>query len=412
MRAEPHVRLGLEALLEWAGEAAGTPRGNAAAAPLPGDGSERRFFRIRSGAFSFVGLISPRTAGGPIDENDSYLAIGRHLFSRGIPVPRILFADAERGHFLLEDAGDLHLQTYVRRGGKDLEKVYRRVLLLLATLHKRTPEGFSAAFCFDTPLYDPAFVYERELEYFRKSFLAGYLGVRTVPDGLRSDFEALAEAAGVRQSRFVFHRDFQSRNIMVCQNRLRLLDFQGMRFGPPAYDLASLLVDPYVMLPRGLQARLAGVYWSAACKFLGCSRGDFWKSYVAVRLARNLQILGAFAFLGLVKEKRGFLRHIPWAWRQLREWLAEECGGRYPKLERLVREAEEPARAAAIFQESANKMNDIRARICYRSKHLCQSIDLTPGGFSAPALLFRQETGSGFENAKDRNNKGQEERSQ
>ena len=77
------------------------------------------------------------------------------------------------------------------------------------------------------------------------------LGLEIDPDELRPDFEALAEAAGVVKSSLVFHRDFQSRNIMVCRAGLWLLDFQGMRFGPPAYDLASLLIDPYVSIPGG-----------------------------------------------------------------------------------------------------------------------------------------------------------------
>ncbi len=103
-------------------------------------------------------------------------------------------------------------------------------------------------------LYDPSFVYERELEYFRKSFVNGFLGLEIAPDELRPDFESAGGGGGRWKSSLVFHRDFQSRNIMVCRARLWLLDFQGMRFGPPAYDLASLLIDPYVRIP----GRIAG----------------------------------------------------------------------------------------------------------------------------------------------------------
>ncbi len=303
--------------------------------PLFGDGSDRKFFRIFCGNTSFIALISPRKA-ADIDENDSYMKIGRHLHARGIPVPRILFADTAKGRFLLEDAGDLHLQRFALRRPQNLEKIYRRVLLMLASLHKKAPDGFSPNFCFDTLIYDARFIFERELEYFRKYFLNGYLQLETSTEKLRPDFERIAEAAGCRRMRFVFHRDFQSRNIMVSKSRLWLIDFQGMRFGPPAYDLASLMVDPYVNIPGGLQDRLAGIYWSAAEKFLDCSRGEFLKSYRAVRLCRNFQILGAFGFLGLVKEKRQFLGYIPGAFGQLRQWLFRNCRGNYPELERVI----------------------------------------------------------------------------
>ncbi len=307
--------------------------------PLFGDGSDRKFFRIFCGNTTFIALISPRKNAEGIDENDSYMNIGRHLHARGIPVPRILFANAVLGCFLLEDAGDLHLQRFALKTPQSLEKIYRRVLLMLASLHRKAPEGFSPDFCFDTPLYDAQFIFERELEYFRKYFLNGFLRLETGPEKLRPEFEKLAEAAECRRMRFVFHRDFQSRNIMVSKNRLWLIDFQGMRFGPPAYDLASLLVDPYVKIPGEIQDRLTRFYWSAAERFLECSRSEFMRNYTAVRLCRNLQILGAFGFLGLVKGKKQFLDYIPGAFRQLRGWLLRNCGRRYPELERVVASA-------------------------------------------------------------------------
>jgi hypothetical protein len=185
-------------------------------------------------------------------------------------------------------------------------------------------------------LYDPAFVYERELEYFRKSFVNDCMGFEVYAEELRPDFEAIAEDAGVSRSSLVFHRDFQSRNIMVHRAGLRLIDFQGMRFGPPAYDLASLLIDPYVKLPDRMQDRLLWAYWSSTGSFLGVSRGDFMKKYNAVRLARNLQILGAYGFLGVRKKKKHFLQYVPFAFDQLARHLRRIGRGRFPRLSKLV----------------------------------------------------------------------------
>ncbi|MEM5789174.1 MAG: phosphotransferase [Syntrophobacteraceae bacterium] len=335
MKTEFRESTGMDVLLAQAQAISGCTGGRGIV-PLAGDGSDRKFYRIKTDNTSFVALISPRTRGDSVDENDSYFAIGRHLRERRIPVPKILFSDPQSGLFLLEDVGDLHLQAFALRNRRSLENIYRRVLHLLACFHHKVPDGFSPDFCFDTALYDQRFIFERELEYFRKSFLVGYLGLEIDEELLRSDFENLAEAAGVTDMRHVFHRDFQSRNVMVHQNGLRVIDFQGMRFGPPAYDLASLLLDPYVKLPARLQETLAGLYWSAAGRFIGCSQGRFLKTYTAVRLCRNLQILGAFGFLGIVKGKAQFLQYIPWAWVQLREWLFNRCGGKYPELEKLV----------------------------------------------------------------------------
>ncbi len=326
----------LEELLETA---AGLPRSseNIRVEPLCGDGSDRKFFRIFLGRRSLIGLISPRRAEAPlIDENDSYLMIGNHLCSRGLPAPRILHADTSGGKFLLEDAGDLHLQAYVLSHPPRLEPIYGHVIRMLGALHTRAHQGFEPRFCFDSALYDPAFVYERELEYFRKSFVNVCMGFETRAEELREDFEAIAEEAGMRESSFVFHRDFQSRNIMVRGAGLRLIDFQGMRFGPAVYDLASLLIDPYVKLPERSQERLREAYWSSVGRRFFFSRTEFMKKYESVRLARNLQILGAFGFLGVTKKKRQFLQHVPFAFRQLSLHLSRAQRARFPRLAGLV----------------------------------------------------------------------------
>jgi aminoglycoside/choline kinase family phosphotransferase len=124
---------------------------------------------------------------------------------------------------------------------------------------------------------------------------------------------------------------------MMNGSKLGLLDFQGVRFGPPAYDLASLLSDPYVALPYNMQKHLVEAYWLAARTFLPFSRRQFLASYRAVRLCRNLQVLGAYGFLGCVKGKTQFLRYIPRAWDQLEYCLLKGTGEQYPKLQKWVR---------------------------------------------------------------------------
>lgn len=303
---------------------------------LCGDGSDRRFYRIRDSRSSRVLLVSPRKVLEGADENDSYHAIGEHLRKRGIPVPGFYGADLRRGVFVLEDLGNTHLQGLAIRGAVNLQKLYRHVVQLLLDFHKRAPDGFKPEFCFDAPVYDAGFVYERELDYFRRAFLVGFLGYEIGDEDLRQEFESLAESAGVNGTAAVIHRDFQSRNIMVSGGGLHIIDFQGMRFGPPAYDLASLLVDPYVRLPMPLQEGLARLYWVGAKRFMDCSATRFRDSYVSTRLCRNLQALGAYGFLGCVKGKTQFFRHIPRALKQLELWLDGPCRDRCRRLRKIV----------------------------------------------------------------------------
>lgn len=303
---------------------------------LQGDASDRKFFRIRQGTRCYIALLSPRKNLDGIDENDSYFHIGRHLRTRQLPAPHILWSDLDRGCFLLQDLGDCHLQTQVAMGRTSPQHAYRLAVKLLVRVHRLAPEGFQPHFCFDSVGYNPEFVYARELQYFRNAFLNGYLQLDVAEEELQRDFQDLAEAAGCDGRSLVMHRDFQSRNLMVWQNRLWVLDFQGMRFGPPAYDLASLLIDPYVALSRRLQEQMCRYYWTGAAGFLGGSYEQFLSTYQAVKLCRNLQVLAAYAFLAKVKGKTQFLQYIPPAWRLLDEWSHSRHSRRYPKLQRMV----------------------------------------------------------------------------
>jgi N-acetylmuramate 1-kinase len=338
MQDRPAEIPGMALLLKNAALEMGLPQHSWQVFPLTGDGSDRRFFRMHQGDRRFVALLSERKNTGGLDENDSYFLIGQHLLRHGLPVPHIYWADPHHGHFLLEDLGDNHLQKAVRRMHRQdrLDHIYQCAVRLLARLHRLAPVGFSAGFCFDTPVYDPAFVLNRELEYFRQAFLVNHLGLEIGPEDLRYDFEDLASLAGTQEQHLVIHRDFQSRNLMIKDGTLRIIDFQGMRFGPPAYDLASLLLDPYVMLSSALQETLVDFYWSAAQRTLSVTRRNFSRHYWAVRLCRNLQVLGAYGYLGRVKGKTGFLHYIPGAWKQLRDLFKGPCKGRYPCLERWV----------------------------------------------------------------------------
>ena len=136
--------------------------------------------------------------------------------------------------------------------------------------------------------------------------------------------------------RVVMHRDFQSRNLMVTPSGLAVIDYQGARFGPPEYDVASLLFDPYVDLPEGTRARLLERYRQAARggEADGAPSPGRLQACVVNRLQ---QALGAFGYLGGRLGKPGFLEFAPVAARSLREAAAAE----YPRLAELARRVEE-----------------------------------------------------------------------
>jgi aminoglycoside/choline kinase family phosphotransferase len=309
--------------------------------PLAPDGSDRRFFRLRRGTVSCLCLYHPHPPGRGVTENDSYYHIGRHLWQRGLPVPEIFHYCPEEGWFLLEDLGETSLQAAygqeeTDRGRLDL---YRRAVQLLVDLQSRGTPGFDPAWCFDTPYYDAELVLNRECLYFQEAFLQGYLGWQTVPPALAADFAWLIHQALTGPEQVVLHRDFQSRNLLVQPQRLGLIDFQGARLGPPQYDLAALLLDPYVNLPLSLQEELLADYLSRWRSLNGGDPAAWRHRYDYLALCRNLQILGAYGFLSRQKGKPFFRQFIPAACRSLVVRLSLFPAPEFPILRRLAQQA-------------------------------------------------------------------------
>jgi len=305
--------------------------------PIAGDGSKRIFWRV-GGLKSDVSYIAMENA--PTDdfskrENTAYLNIGRHLRSKGLPLPEIHRFDLGKGWFIMEDFGDVSLQTACERA-KERVPLYAPVVEILFQQQTRGAEGFDTAWTCQTETYDRQVMRRYEVDYFKEAFLGTYLGIRKEWPGLEKSFEHLIEEASRAENRFFLHRDFQSRNIMITGKKIGILDWQGGRLGPLAYDLASLLIDPYTRLPVPEEESIYSMY----CQLLRRKQPDrlasFEKTFPYLAIQRNLQILGAFSFLSRVRGKTYFEDYIPGALESLRHLLEAVKDGNLSSLRDLV----------------------------------------------------------------------------
>ena len=132
------------------------------------------------------------------------------------------------------------------------------------------------------------------------------------------------------------HRDFQSRNIMIKKSQPYIIDFQGGRIGPVQYDLASLLIDPYVALSSKEQAQLLD-FCIRELSSAGIAEPEkFAPGYSYCALTRNLQILGAFSYLSHIKKKKYFEKYIPCAVKTLKHNLHTCTDTDFPKLKKIA----------------------------------------------------------------------------
>ena len=307
-------------------------------AALVPDGSSRRFFQLRGpDRKAFIAILPPENDGRGMAEAISFHRIGTHLRQAGVPVPEIHAFDQVTGLALCEDLGDQRLYEQVAEQGIDQSlSLYEQTVRQLARMQVRAAEGFDPAWCWDTPRYDRQLMRERESGYFLRACCTDLLGLDFDREAVEAECARLADEAAQAPAHFFLHRDFQCRNIMLTGHEVRFIDFQGGRLGPLAYDLASLLLDPYAALPQTLQEHLLAVYLEALHEEIPYNPEQFRREYVFLALQRNLQILGAFAFLSQVRQKSFFAQFLRPALGSLCALLAKPEAAGYAALNHLT----------------------------------------------------------------------------
>ncbi len=272
--------------------------GGALAEFLDARGSDRIFFRLyREGAPDALAVVYETTR----RENARFAPITRFLSGRGVRVPALLADLPEERAYATEFVRGRSLNELAGEKGADLVRLYLPALDVLKSLWAISPDDPSI------PDLEPGFdaaLYAWEVGLFEDECVKGRLAMDGVPDAVRGEMALVAEEL-VREPAALVHRDFQSSNMIFPDGGglPYLIDYQGMRSGAAAYDVASLLYDPYVAMSEADRETLLGV----ACAVPGAP------SPRAVRLAavqRLCQAIGAFC--RLVKVGQGqFARHVP-----------------------------------------------------------------------------------------------------
>jgi len=318
------VRDRVDAFLERSGLA----RRGARVVPLTGDASDRRYLRVLvPGASSIVLAVHA----GPFDYATLPFVNVAELFLRlSIPVPAIYGHEDDLGILALEDLGDVTLQAHVGVAAPaEHVALYRQAVGLIATIQRRGQELASPAY---VP-YRVAFDAEKlgwEMDFFVKHFLEAYRGVQFA-DGTRSalrrELFAIVEELAA-EPRVLCHRDYHSRNLMLHEGRLYVIDFQDARMGPDTYDLASLLRDSYVDLGESTVSDLIAYF--LALKGMPGQERAFRTRFDLMALQRNLKALGTFGYQTTARRNPVYIQYMPRTLRYVRTALEH-----YPRFGRL-----------------------------------------------------------------------------
>lgn len=274
---------------------------------VSGDASFRRYFRIKSSAQSWICVDAP-----PEKENSrQFVDIARQWFVHHVHVPEVLAFDEAQGFMLLSDFGDVMLHPLLNEQTAD--ELYGKSLEALLKIQQLPVDAASAGG--RIPDYDGELL-DREMELFRDWLCQQHLQIELTNQDhqLLDDVFARLRASALQQPQVVVHRDYHSRNLMVCQDdTIGIIDFQDAVFGPVTYDLVSLLKDCYIAWPAE-QVQCWASDYHKKLQGLGLYSGSteqFLSDFNRMGMQRHLKAAGIFARLSIRDGKHGYLLDVP-----------------------------------------------------------------------------------------------------
>ncbi len=300
---------------------------------LPVSGSDRRYFRITGQGSQAIGAWN-----GDVAENQAFLKFSEHFIRLGLPVPEVYLSDDSGKAYLQTDLGDTHLFGLLTAEGlsEHVKGLYRQVVGWLPRFQMAGQDGFDYSVCYPRAAFDRQSMYW-DLNYF-KYYFARLSGETFNEQALEDDFDRLTTFLLQAGQNGFLYRDFQSRNVMIVENRPFFIDFQGGRQGPMQYDLASLLFDAKANLPNTFREELLQLYLGKAGIVPGFDKQSFQRYYYGFVLIRILQALGAYGFRGFYQKKEHFLQSIPYALDNIDYVLSQHHPEiEFPELEKLLR---------------------------------------------------------------------------
>jgi hypothetical protein len=257
-----------------------------------------------------------------------WLQVQQLFQAAGAQVPAVLAQDLEQGFLLLSDLG---ATTYLAalQSGSDADALYRAAIDTLILIQRASRPG-------SLPPYDRALLL-RELNLFPDWYIDKHVAIgfgNEQRNALAAVFDRIL-AVNLAEPQVYVHRDYHSRNLMVCGDAPGVIDFQDAVYGPISYDLVSLFKDAYVAWDEERTLDWLVRYWEKAKKAglpVRADFGEFFRDYEWMGVQRHIKVLGIFARLYHRDGKDGYLKDMP----LVAQYLRAACT-RYGELTPLLR---------------------------------------------------------------------------
>jgi len=280
---------------------------------LAGDASSRRYYRVVKGEQSYVLMVWEPFID---DGNYPFLNVRAHFEKHGVHVPAVIAKAPDLGLVLLEDLGDLtlerkfwenqnpsHALPFYKLAIDELIKIH-----FAATMDSTAPcVAFKVAFDVDKLLW--------ELNYGREHLLDKLCHIKMTPAARKEIDKIFLDICTIldHEEKYICHRDYHSRNLMLKWGNVRVIDFQDARMGSVQYDLVSLVHDSYVDLKEGMRTDILEYYLTRSTNIRRSgpfSRDHFYEIMRVQTIQRCFKACGSFASFYNMREDLRYLKYL------------------------------------------------------------------------------------------------------
>ncbi len=313
--------------------------------PIASSGSNRIYTRETDAN----GQTVIKTVGISRAENHAFITLARHFEALNLPVPHVLWVSEDEMSYTQTDLGSVclfdllpHDQDNSANDFTAIKNLLEKTIRTLAHFQMEGARNCPWQVCYPVPAFDKRSIFW-DLNYYKYCYLK-VSGYEIDEPRLEDEFEKLSAELlvedGVLSSAFML-RDCQSRNVMIVHDEPYFIDFQGGRRGPVYYDLASFLWQARAHYPQSLRDVMIAAYYDELLTIVAphaIPTIDVFKEHLKLFVFfRQLQVLGAYGFRGVIERKEHFLKSLPLSEQNLKEFMEtnRSIALRYPYIASL-----------------------------------------------------------------------------
>lgn len=276
---------------------------------LAGDASTRKYYRVVVDNQSLVLMkwdpFQP--------EKYPFISVLNHFAEAGVHVPKIIDMSAKDGLVLLEDLGDLTLERkfWEQKEPENSFPYYKLAIDEIIKIHYPASNLKKTCTAFDIEFNTEKFVWE--MNYGKENLIKGVLGY-DLPEKVDREIVAIFTKISEilhKEPKYISHRDYHSRNLMIKFDRMCVIDFQDARMGPVQYDLVSLIKDSYVDISDEFGQKILNYYFERAKEYnKSFDVKHFNTIYELQSIQRCFKACGSFASFFHQREDRRYLKYL------------------------------------------------------------------------------------------------------